>query len=179
MKATEILRDEHALISTALSLLEIAAMRIEREEPVTPLAPLVEFFRVFADECHHAKEEGVLFPELAQRGLPVEGGPLGVMLAEHDLGRRLLALLAADAARLDEPDTRARFVKSARDYVTLLGRHIEKENRVLFPMAEHYLGEAQDRWVVAGFATYDRERTGVRQRFERVLANLERSLKAA
>jgi hemerythrin-like domain-containing protein len=42
--------------------------------------PFLEFFRGFADKCHHCKEEDRLFPCMEARGIPREGGPIGVML---------------------------------------------------------------------------------------------------
>jgi hypothetical protein len=45
------------------------------------------FFRNFADRCHHSKEEDELFPKMVEHGIPKEGGPIGVMLMEHDQGR--------------------------------------------------------------------------------------------
>lgn len=48
---------------------------------------IVQFFQVFADKCHHGKEENLLFPELERSGSPKERGPIAVMLAEHEQGQ--------------------------------------------------------------------------------------------
>ena len=76
---------EHDVIERGLSLLESAVARIEAGQPFpdgfAQWAP--QFFREFADRCHHAKEEDLFFPLLKERGIPEEGGPIGVMLHEH------------------------------------------------------------------------------------------------
>lgn len=54
---------------------------------VAHLEKIHEFLKVFADKCHHAKEEDVLFPEMEKAGVLRKGGPIGVMLAEHAQGR--------------------------------------------------------------------------------------------
>jgi hemerythrin-like domain-containing protein len=67
-----VLRKEHDAILKMLSAMEEAARRIESGKPVAPetLESLLEFFRLFADRCHHGKEEDLLFPLLESRGLP-------------------------------------------------------------------------------------------------------------
>ena len=97
MKATAILMTEHRVIEQVLSVLEVMARRAEQMELLDAAAAgeTLDFFRTFADGCHHGKEEGQLFPRLEARGLPREGGPTGVMMHEHQLGRDLLGRMAA------------------------------------------------------------------------------------
>jgi hemerythrin-like domain-containing protein len=133
MKATDILMDEHRVIEQVLSCLEKLAEGYEAEEKLDDTSALeaLAFFRNFADRCHHGKEEGHLFPLLEARGLGHQGGPTGVMLHEHDEGRRLVAAMA----RALDCDTPRDFVQHARAYVKLLREHIRKEDQCLFPMA--------------------------------------------
>jgi hemerythrin-like domain-containing protein len=51
------------------------------------LEKMVEFIRVFADKCHHSKEEKLLFERMQARGVSGEVGPIAVMLREHQDGR--------------------------------------------------------------------------------------------
>ncbi len=89
MEATRCLRDEHQVILRVLDRFEIALALSEEsgEVPRATYQPFLEFFRGFADLCHHCKEEDRLFPVLEKNGVPREGGPIGVMLYEHQLGR--------------------------------------------------------------------------------------------
>jgi hemerythrin-like domain-containing protein len=148
MKTTDILSQEHRVIEQVLSCLE--------EFISVPPAPghcdwesaqqMLDFFREFADGCHHAKEESALFPAMEARGFSPSQGPTAVMRGEHEQGRRLMGAMA-DAVRrgLDqEPDAFAAFRSAARGYIQLLRAHIQKEDGCLFPMANNFLGEADD-----------------------------------
>jgi hemerythrin-like domain-containing protein len=130
---TDVLREEHALILRALDMLEVAAVRTAAGGPVEGgwWGQALEWLRGFADRNHHAKEEVLLFPALEQAGIPNAGGPIGVMLREHTEGRALIAAMETG------PDRAA----SARAYVGLLRAHIDKENGVLFPLADTVLGD--------------------------------------
>ena len=89
MSATQQLKDEHEGILLMLRILDKIAAKIEAKGSVDPhhLERIVEFLQVFADRCHHGKEEDLLFPEMEKAGIPREKGPIGVMLMEHDQGR--------------------------------------------------------------------------------------------
>ena len=91
----------------------------------------------FADGCHHKKEEGVLFVALVENGMSKEAGPVAVMLAEHEEGRRLTCAMREGAERVQAGDQTAisQVVQNALGYATLLRQHIQKEDRILFPMA--------------------------------------------
>lgn len=92
MTATEELMTEHRAIERMLAVLDAAGGRLEAGERVRPdlLREAVDFVRNFADRCHHGKEEDNLFPRLEELGVRREGGPLGVMLFEHDEGRAFI-----------------------------------------------------------------------------------------
>jgi hemerythrin-like domain-containing protein len=131
------LRDDHRLILTGLDLLERAAEREARGVPVADgwWAVLLSWFRTFADRSHHAREETVLFPALLRAGLPGTGGPVDVMLEEHETGRELVRAMAA-AGVATRPALVVRFS-------ALLRAHIDKEEEILFPVAGSLLDRAE------------------------------------
>ena len=177
MKATAILMHEHEVIGQGLAVLDAVAGRLAHGEsvPAPDMEQLLEFFSAFADGCHHAKEEGILFPALEAAGLPRDGGPIGVMLHEHDEGRRLIGRLRRDIAAVGQDDeARQRFVAAAREYVALLKGHIAKENQVLFPAADGMLNDADDRKITAAFDRHEEREMGpgVHERFHRMLDEL-------
>ena len=100
------------------------------------LEEMVLFLQNFADRYHHGKEEGSLFPAMIAHGVPDRGGPIAVMMAEHIQGRGFVHEM--DEA-LDEPVDLDRFSQAGSKYISLLRSHIQKENSVLFPMAERLL----------------------------------------
>ena len=65
--------------------------------------------------------------------------PVGVMLSEHEQGRKYIKEM--DRAVASGPDYKA-FAVAAKQYSALLQGHIQKENTVLFPMAENALDKA-------------------------------------
>lgn len=176
MRATDKLKDEHRAIEGMLDILERVCERIEAGEAVDREHPvrIVEFFRIFADRCHHGKEEGVLFPALEGVGVPREGGPIGVMLQEHDMGREFVR--AMGEAISDERFDKAKFVGSARGYIDLLRQHIAKEDNILFRIAGTFLTEGTQKELLERFDEVERERIEPEKHEEclRTLSELKR-----
>jgi hemerythrin-like domain-containing protein len=183
MKPTDTLSREHELIKRAIELLEEADRRLESgDDSVAGLYPeLVDFITTFADRYHHGKEEDLLFRRLEERGMSKETGPLGVMTIEHQHGRAFVRDLAKACDRLLKGDESARavIITSAEGYAGLLRGHIEKEDAILYPMADRLLTEDDQRELSAEFAEAD-ERLGADApaRYERVLDEIERRLAA-
>jgi hemerythrin-like domain-containing protein len=164
MKATDVLREEHRVIEQVLDTLEAGADRLESGGAVRPefFLAVTDFIRGFADGCHHRKEEGVLFKRMEAQGVPVVGGPVGVMLAEHELGRRYTRDLTAAAQALQAGDAsgQLRAIESARGYIALLRQHIQKEDHILFPMADAVIPAGQHASVWADFEHVEHAETG-------------------
>jgi hemerythrin-like domain-containing protein len=160
-----VLRHEHEAILKMLEVTEKMANRLERDEAVRQevLANLQEFFRLFVDQCHHGKEEDLLFPLLEQKGIPRTGGPIGVMLHEHEEGRALVREMgdAAEARESGPTGAGSRWAGAARGYVGLLRGHIEKENNVLFMMAERVLSPREQEQLAEDFEKLEVEKMGV------------------
>jgi hemerythrin-like domain-containing protein len=113
-----------------------------------------DFIAGFADGCHHRKEEGVLFGAMVAAGMPQDGGPIAVMLEEHEQGRRYTRGLRDGVKRWQEGDAEGRriLVSNAKGYVALLRDHIMKEDDVLFPMAAQMIAPAQEAEVLRDYA---------------------------
>jgi len=85
---------------------------------------------------------------LAGNGMPMDSGPVGMMLYEHEQARELTAGLGDAATRWAAGDARVAHtvVDYARAYAELLTQHIYKEDNILFPMAARVIPpQAQDR----------------------------------
>jgi hemerythrin-like domain-containing protein len=161
---TAILRKEHEAITRMLEAAELTAGKLERNEAVRAewLDGMSEFFSLFLDKCHHGKEEEIFFPALAKKGMPVDGGPIGVMLHEHDEGRALAQRLRELAQAYGKGDRTSgtEWAATARRYTRLLHEHILKENNVLFPMAEGMLSPAEEEALAARFEQMELEKMG-------------------
>lgn len=179
MKPTEVLKEEHRVIERVLGVLEKAATRLERGEqlPKDLFPKAVEFIRGFADRCHHGKEEGSLFPLLERQGIPRQGGPIGVMLFEHEEGRRWVKLMDEAGARYSRGEEGAAkgLIEGARGYSQLLQAHIGKEDHVLFPMADQVLSETDQAGLLERFEAVEREEmgAGVHEHYHHLVEELE------
>ncbi len=123
---------------------------------------MVDFIRNFADRCHHAKEEVHLFARLGERGFPMQAGPVGMMLHEHELGRAHVAAIAEAlprAAAGDAAATRA-IAAGLLGWAELLRAHIFKEDNILYPMAQQALSADDMAELEARFERVEREEMG-------------------
>ncbi len=96
MRPQEILMEEHKAILRLLEVLKKISANLQNGNSVGvgAMEQAIDFIRTFADKCHHAKEEYVLFKFMEERGMPRYGGPIGVMLMEHDQGRSYVSKMA-------------------------------------------------------------------------------------
>ena len=143
MTATTALRSEHETILSVIACLRVACDAARREDnfDADTFRQGLDFIRNYADAWHHAKEEVHLFPALEAAGMPRDGGPVGVMLHEHEVGRSHVGVMAEhlDAAAEGDGPARATVVEHALAYADLLEAHIQKEDGILFNMADQVL----------------------------------------
>jgi hemerythrin-like domain-containing protein len=164
MKATEILMSEHEVILGVIDTLEKGTRAAETGGVVNPqfFLDAADFIRGFADGCHHRKEENVLFKAMSDSGVPVEGGPIGVMLNDHEKGREYTRAMRAGAEKWAGGDDAGRLetVLAANGYIALLRQHITKENGILFPMADRFIPLQDQEQVAVDFERVEHEETG-------------------
>jgi len=159
--ASEDLRNEHDGILFGLDILEQMAGSAQKpgETDIADVREMVRFLRLFADKCHHGKEEGLLFPALEKVGVPNQDGPIGQMLLEHSQGRQLIAAMSASAEGGGlAADS---FIQAATGYVRLMRAHIEKENTVLFPMGDRMLPPDEQARLLDQFETFEESVIGI------------------
>ena len=158
-KAIADLMNEHEAILSAIQILERMIATIEKATSVETkdIHDFIGFLKEFADKCHHGKEESLLFPAMIGAGVPDRGGPIGVMLAEHAQGRKLIRDMEES---ISTDVDRMKLAQAAREYANLLRNHIKKENTVLFPMAESVLTETQLEKLYEGFEEHEEKVIG-------------------
>lgn len=164
MKATQQLKDEHEGISIMLNILEHLYRQLNATGSLNKehFEGILEFLKIFVDKCHHGKEEDLLFPALIALGVPEEG-PIATMLSEHEMGRRYVnAMSEAFASYNAENESSAKeIMKNAQGYILLLRSHIEKENAVLFVIADSHLSNKRQDELFKGFEKIEEERIGI------------------
>lgn len=176
-RATQSLEEEHHIIQTVVGVM--AALAENMDKGMAPeadtLRNLVEFMQVFSDKCHHGKEEKILFPLLETKGVPVNGCPLGILIHEHQNGRKLVAELAeaVEAYEKGSPKENESLCVSMRGLVNLYPNHIWKEDYLLFPMTDKILNEKEQQELMEKFELVEKEiGPDVHRRFEQLSATL-------
>ncbi len=183
MSATEELKHEHRVIERMLAILEAAVARVDagQELPTEFFPKVVDFVRNFADRCHHGKEEDNLFPAMEKRGFSRQAGPIGVMLLEHDQGRAFVKGMDEAGQRFASGDKAAlkAALDNARGYAKLLRQHIDKEDNILYRMADQVLTSADQQELLSKFAEVEEERIGASKHKEyvRLVEVLEREIR--
>jgi hemerythrin-like domain-containing protein len=158
-QATQTLRHEHEAISLGLKILARMEQRVNAEQitDIEDLSTMTDFLKTFADTCHHGKEEGILFPALKEMYPAQTQGPIQGMLGEHTQGRQYLADMQAAL----QPTLKINaFHEAASAYAQLLRAHIEKENTILFPMAERLLSPEQQLQLAHAFDVHENKVMG-------------------
>ncbi len=178
MTPAEILKHEHESILLVLDAAEREIQAIKGSGKVSndKIEKMLDFFRNFADLCHHAKEEKHLFVMMQKRGMPVESGPIAVMLMEHDEGRKRLKAVSNALPKAAEGDSSA--VEIIREnllgYIEMLRAHIDKEDNILYPMADRLFTEEDQKALSEAFEKVEAEEIGkgVHERYHQLAHDL-------
>lgn len=146
----QLLKRDHEVTEQVFAAMDKSLAAADGPPPAL-VGVLVEYLH-YVEHCHNRKEELHLFPRLEQRGMPRHGGPLGVMLQEHEQARAILGRLlpAASAYAAGERGRLVEMRTAFDEYAALCKDHFWKENDILYPMAQRLLGEAEAAEVVAG-----------------------------
>ncbi len=164
MKPTDVLKNEHVHIKEMLSILNKILGKIGRGQnvPVEDLLNVLNFIKVFADKCHHGKEENILFPAMEEAGIPRYSGPIGVMLIEHEEGRRYVKAMSEAVEEYKNGSLNAleKFMENAGNYISLLEQHIWKEDNILFNLADENISDRVKMELIEKFEEFEVKEIG-------------------
>jgi hemerythrin-like domain-containing protein len=135
--ATQNLENDHISILKLIDVME--AMVKLPDANVSHLEEVVDLIRKFADGLHHAKEETLLFPLMAEKGFSMKMGPVAVMLMDHEQGREYVRGIVENIQLFKAGQLSALNLvySNMSGYSELLSNHISKENNILFRMADN------------------------------------------
>lgn len=165
-----LLRRDHETTERVFAAME-KAFASPAGASATQVGRLLEFVRDYVDACHNQKEERHVFPRLEAVGMPRHGGPLAVMLQEHEQAREILARLVPLATAYAAGDATRRHELHATfsEYAELCKNHFWKENDILYPMALRMLAPEEAGAIVAGIEAVEAERgADTRARYDRL-----------
>ena len=179
---TQRLKDEHQLILRMISLVEKNTELLEAGQFRSWQFYLdaVDFIRNYADSFHHAKEEDVLFVELVTNGMPAKSSPIEAMLMEHDEGRAHVKAMEEGAQKALDGETGQipAIVEHARGYAALLRGHIDKEDTILYPLAERVLpAEVRER-MLGAYTKAAAKTPDLEARYQKMVEEYERQAAA-
>jgi hemerythrin-like domain-containing protein len=152
---------EHRLIERMIKVMRTEVEAILKTGRLRPefIDQAVDFVRVYADRCHHGKEEDILFTLLARTAMSDQyRQTMEELRAEHVRAREMTARLVAakdrhllgDSAALGDAMT---IMKGLVDFYPM---HIEKEDRRFFiPCMAYFSSHEQDDMLEA-FWEFDR-----------------------
>jgi hemerythrin-like domain-containing protein len=153
---------EHRLIERMLAVLDQEILRVETGAQVDLelVGQAAEFFRSYADRCHHGKEEDILFRELKKIALSPELAKIMAELEEeHRQGRaQVAAVLRARQLLLQgHPEARAELLAGLKWLTGFYPVHIRKEDKQFFFPIMEYFDDAAKAAMLAEFARFDQE----------------------
>lgn len=161
-ESIDVLMREHRRIERVLGSLETFCLEVEGglAPDRAVVADYASFFRGYADASHHGKEEDVLFARMIERGFSRESGPIAVMIYEHVTGRAHVGALrqvGEGSGPVSGVEAQV-VVERAGAFVPHLRAHIQKEDRILYPMALRLLSGAELDVILTAFDAFDADR---------------------
>jgi hemerythrin-like domain-containing protein len=176
MKPTDELKAEHEGVKLMLRILDKVCAKPD-EINQEHFTKILEFLKVFVDKCHHGKEEDLLMPAMVDAGVPKDKGAIKFTLMEHVEGRGYIKGMSEAFDRLKNGDHQVstKIVENGKNYIALLIKHIEKEDTILFPLADKVLSQAKQVELEEGFKRLEIERIGAgkHEEFHRLLHHLK------
>ncbi|MDD2370394.1 MAG: hemerythrin domain-containing protein [Firmicutes bacterium] len=157
-KATIDLVKEHETIIHVLELLN----KIQKNDKLSEASQikfygeLAYFLEIFADKCHHGKEEVRMYHILIPLCDELEKNLIVALIEEHVKARAIVREIkaAVEAGSVEEA------AQAAKKYSILLHDHIREENEVMFPSLEKRITEKQQEIMYERFQQVEEQTLG-------------------
>ncbi len=148
---------EHRLIEKMIQAMQGKIEIWRREERIDHelVHEASDFLRVYADKCHHGKEEGILFRELSRKQL--SGEHVRVMeelVEEHRLARKTVVKMveAKEEYVLGSKEMLSVILNCMEFIIDFYPKHIEKEDKHFFlPCMNYFTTEEADSMLKEGW----------------------------
>ncbi len=152
---TRVLMEEHQQVLKKLSTMEDLLGNLEQKNKVVSGLKEVAYFFEKDFWLHFDKEDLALFIELGNY-IPRNAGPLQMMFIEHEDLRNTNEVfqhaLSDYFQNIDSSITRETIRKTGMEFIRLLRSHIDKENGMIFTLANVHLTKEQEDGVMRLFA---------------------------
>jgi hemerythrin-like domain-containing protein len=141
---------EHRRIERMIEVMRrhLAEVRDKQTVDHDLINQMVDFIRMYADRCHHGKEEDILFRDAEKKNLSHDHRRvLQELIDEHQWARGVTKALveANDRHRQGDAGALETIVDSLKKLTGFYPDHIEKEDRHFFlPLMDYFSQEEQD-----------------------------------
>ena len=170
---------EHRLIERMTEVIksELTKMRERTEADPSIIDGAVDFFRTYADRCHHGKEEHILFKELAAKQLSEDDRKImDELIEEHGYARKVVGKLSEAKTRfvqgnegvLDDIEA------ALRELIQFYPKHIEKEDKHFFYPCMEYFATMELDAILQSFWEFDRNM--IHEKYERMVTDREKKM---
>lgn len=152
------LRSDHEVVKGVLSNLSGYLKKIGgsssdnlRKNLINQLHEITDF--IDRDlEIHFKKEEDALFPVLGNY-IGIETGPIHVMLIEHKHSRELSNDFKTAISNYQSSNDYKVIISFGNSFISLLSEHIDKEDHILFNMADMHLSATEKESIMEKMRT--------------------------
>ena len=132
---------EHRLIERMIQIMQSNVESINEEGKIDSafVDTAVDFVRIYADRCHHGKEEDILFRDLAKKNISDEHQRImQELIEEHKMGRKNVKNLleAKEKYVRGDKDALKGIVLNMETLVKFYPKHIEKEDKQVAMLSE-------------------------------------------
>lgn len=168
---------EHRLIEKMVDMMGKELNRIERDRSGNPefIEAVIDFIRIYADRCHHGKEEDILFRDLKKKSISdAHKKIMGELIEEHKFGRKLIGEMEDANERYRKGERRAlsKIIDSLKALVELYPDHIEKEDKRFFlPVMKYFTDKEKDAMLAE---EYDFDKTLFHDLYKEQVAKWEK-----
>ncbi|TVM03741.1 MAG: hypothetical protein CV087_03250 [Candidatus Brocadia sp. WS118] len=178
---TDILHDDFDVVKRMLHLLGKATYCLENGKPVSKenFQDLVKIISGFSDKHHQEKEDKVLFPALKVKNDGEKKDFLGRLLMEHVSARDAIRNLTGALIHFDQgKKAKKKIAKIAHSYIKDMEKHIEMEEKILFPWIGKVLTPDEQAMFMKKFETLEKEdlEAGIHEKYSSMIERLEQQL---
>ena len=172
------LMSEHRLIERMIKLMRVELRKIKETNEANPsfISAAVDFLRMYADLCHHGKEEGILFEGLVKKGMSDEHrNMMYELIKEHVYARKTVSSLenARESYVKGNTNSLKDILKLINELVELYPMHIEKEDKRFFHPCMKYFTEQEQEEMLQKFWDFDRKM--IHEKYQQVVEKLEKN----
>jgi len=167
---------EHRLIERMVNVIKKELNEINKQKDLDPnfVDIVVDFFRTYADECHHGKEEDILFKKLKTKNLIQDHQKIiNELINEHTHARKVVTKLkkANQLYATKDADAVDNIKSLLEEIVSIYPKHIAKEDKHFFYPSMEYFSKNEKDEMLDDFLNFDRKM--IHQKYEVIVAEKE------